>query len=259
MRPAVQKSSAAKQNHSNAKSRPTSSVEDSFDEPLTDYETPGTSVAVTPLDGSHTSRSNRSSAEKRLKSIPKVLAMRTTSSLQVNSRSSSIKRRAQDLDTANFYHDADARLAQQLQAQEYQDDSLQPQSNKRKRRSKSVPDSDESAEQFPMGARIESSDDEVPLVSRKRRAVPQSSSGKGRRQILSRPEKIPSNEDSDLSILNSDQFDDEESEFSALSSVIDVDVDEDDEDDDNVALNAGSGLTGSNSSPSYASLLLGPS
>jgi DNA repair protein RAD16 len=250
MRPAIQKSSAAKQNHSNAKSRPTSPVEDSFDEPLTDYETPGTSVAVTPMDGSHTSRSNRSSAEKRLKSNSKVLAMRTTSNLEAISHLSSTKRRAQGLDTANLYHDADARLAQQLQAQEYEDNSFQPQSNKRKRRLKSIPDSDDSAEQFSMGAGIESSDDEVPLVSSKRRTVPQSSSRKGRRQILSRPETIPSNEDSDLSVLNSDQFDNEESESSALSSGIDVDVevDEDDEDDVNVALNAGSGLTGSNSS-----------
>jgi DNA repair protein RAD16 len=175
-----------------------------------------------------TSGSNRSSADKRFKANPKLLALRTSSKAQTASRSSSVKRRAQDVGNASFDEAADERLARQLQAQEYEDNSCLTQSSKRRKRSSPVVDSEESAEEFTVPAVIESSDDELPLASRNRRAVPQSSSRRGRRQLASRSEAVLSTEDSGLSVLNSDQFENEESDFTSLGS--DLDVDEDDAD-----------------------------
>ena len=230
-------------NHSNTKSRPTSSVDDSLDEPLTDYETPATSVAVTPMDDSLTSQSNRSSVDRRFKINPKLVALRTSSHAQVASRFSSVKRQARQHDATKFDEAADARLAQRLQAQEYQDESPAKQSNRRRKRTSPVLDSDDSAEELSVTVSMESSDDEIPLVSRKRKAARQSSSRKGKRQILSRPEPAMNTEDSDLSVLNSDQFENEESAFSSQNSELDVDGDDDDD-----MLNTALGVPNSSSS-----------
>jgi DNA repair protein RAD16 len=219
------------QNQSSAKSRP-SSVEDSFDEPLTDYETPATSVAVTPMDYSLTSQSNRSSLDRRFKSNPnpKLSAMMVSSHTKAISRPSSAKRRGRGLeDVDEFDEAADARLAQQLQAQEYEDDPTSTHSNKRRKRPKTVLDSEESADALSFVSEMEYSDDEVPLVSRKRKAARQASSRKGKRQIVSRPSQFLDAGDSDLSTLDSDQFDKPESEFSSSKSVVDVDDEEDDD------------------------------
>jgi DNA repair protein RAD16 len=159
---------------------------------------------------------------------PKLLALRTSSKAQTTSRSSSVKRRAQDVGSANFDEEADEKLARQLQAQEYEDTSGVAQSNKRRKRSSPVEDSEESAEEFTVPAVIESSDDELPIASRKRRAIRQSSARRGRRQLASRSETVLSTEDSGLSVLNSDQFESEESDFTSLDS--DLDVDDDDAD-----------------------------
>jgi DNA repair protein RAD16 len=222
------------QYHSKAKSKPPSSVEDSFDEPSTDYETSATSLALTPVDVSLLSGSNRSSTDKRLKRIPQLRALKTSSNTETTSRSASGKRRAQDLDIATVDEAADARLAHQLQAQEYDDDLAQTQNNKRRKRSSPDLDNEESADAFSIGAGVDSSDDEMPLASRKRSAVLQTSSRRDRHQIA---QSIMGAEDSDLSHLNSDQFDDEESEFASLSSALEGDED----DDDAVVTTAGDG------------------
>jgi DNA repair protein RAD16 len=222
------------QYHSKAKSKPPSSVEDSFDEPSTDYETSATSLALTPMDVSLLPGSNRSSTDKRFKRIPQLRALKTSSTAETTSRSASWKRRAQDLDIATVDEAADARLAHQLQAQEYDDDLAQTQNNKRRKRSSPDLDNEESVDAFSIGAGIDSSDEEMPLASRKRSAVLQTSSRRGRHQIY---QSIMGTEDSDLSLLNSDQFDDEESEFASLSSVLGGDED----DDDAVVTTAGDG------------------
>jgi DNA repair protein RAD16 len=160
--------------------------------------------------------------------------LKTSSNTETTSRSASGKRRAQDLDIATVDEAADARLAHQLQAQEYDDDLAQTQNNKRRKRSSPDLDNEESADAFSIGAGVDSSDDEMPLASRKRSAVLQTSSRRDRHQIA---QSIMGAEDSDLSHLNSDQFDDEESEFASLSSALEGDED----DDDAVVTTAGDG------------------
>ncbi len=188
-----------------------------------DYETPATSVAVTPMDDPLTSQSNRSSVDRRFKVKPKSIALRTSHLAQVASRSSSVKRRAKVHGPTSFDEAADARLAQRLQAQEYKDEPPTTQSSRRTIRTSLVLDSDHSAEELSGGADMESSDDNTPLVSRKRKAARQASSRSGKRQTISRPEPSMNTEDTDLSILNSDQFENEESEFSSQNSELGVD------------------------------------
>ena len=207
------------QYQSNTRARLPSSVEDSFDEPLTDYETAATSVAVTPMDESLNSHSDLS-----CKTNPKLRALRTSSHAQVSSCSSSSGGFAVDLRAAVSDEAADARLAQQLQAQEYEGDAAPTQPNKRRRRSSPVHGSEESSNDLSQAAGFESSDDDVPLVFRKRRAVPQSSSRRGRQPIAFHSANIMDTEESDLSLINSDQFENEESDFSSPSS---IDVGED--------------------------------
>ena len=225
--PAGRKTFTTKQK-SSAKSNPPSSVEDSFDEPLTDYETPATSVAVTPMDYSLTSQSNRSSIDRRFKSkLNPQLAALSFSSRRAISLSSSAKRLGRDLDDgADFDAAADARLAQQLQAEEYGDESAATQSNKRRKRSKIALDREESADALSVASEMDYGDDEVPLVSRKRKATRQGASRKGKRQVISRPSQLMDAEESDLSVLDSDQFDKSDSDFSSSKSVVDSDDEE---------------------------------
>lgn len=239
----------------NTKARPASSVEDSFDEPSTDYETPTTSAAVTPMDDSLTSIPSRSSVRGRYKIDPKLLASIASSNADTRSRSSSTKRRVPDSDAVSFDEAADVRLAQQLQAQEYENDSAPRQINKRRKRSAPVLDSEDSAEEFPAAIKIESSDnddEEFPLASRKRKAVSQDASRRRRRQTASFSEKPVNTEDSELSVLNSDQFEGEESDLTSLGSGSEVDDEDDgdgdgDGDEDDPVLNTAFAAPGSRS------------
>ena len=222
------------------------SVEDSFDEPSTDYETPATSVAVTPMDDSITSKSNRSFAGKRLRIKSKSFALRKASLAQMTSQSSLGRGRTADFEVTSF-DGGDAKLARELQAQEYGDDSAQTQSHKRKRRSQPVSDSEESADELAAAPGIDSSDDDRPLATRKRKAMP-ANSRRGRRYVAPPKAARITTEESDLSLLNSDQFNDEESEFASLSSTLDLD-----EDDDAAGLNTDVGQAGPSTSTRPAS------
>jgi DNA repair protein RAD16 len=144
------------------------------------------------------------------------------------SLSSSAKRLGRALeDGANFDAVSDARLAQQLQAQEYGEESVATQSKKRRKRSRIALDWKDSADTESIASEMEYGNTEVPLVSRKRKAARQSASRNGKRQVISRPPQEMNVEDSDLSVLDSDQFDNSESDFSASKSVVDSDDEED--------------------------------
>lgn len=171
------------------------------------------------MDESLASKSNRSSIDRRLKKNPQLLLGSSTKP-ENTSRSSSRKRQAKAFDNASFDEAADARLARELQAQEYEDYSAQSQNNKRRRTVIEIEDSDDPVDEFSGTPVTDISDDNAPLRSRKRRALPQSSSGKGRQ-----PLGPQLSEDSDLSVLHTDQFD-EGSDFNSVGSAIDVDEDE---------------------------------
>jgi DNA repair protein RAD16 len=145
-------------------------------------------------------------------------------------QSSSAKRLGRVLDDgADFDEAADARLAQQLQAQEYGDESAATQSKKRRKHSTIALDREESADALSVGSEMEYGDAEVPLMSRKRKAARQGVSRKGKRQVVSHPSQLMDAEESDLSMLDSDQFDKSESDFSSTKSVVDSDDEEDDD------------------------------
>jgi DNA repair protein RAD16 len=233
---------STQQSQPKVRPRQSNSVEDSFDEHLTDYETPATSVAVTPMDDYIASQSNRSSVEKKFQTNTKPLALRKISLAQTTSRSSSRRRRPAELYDQSLDEGRDARMAREMQAQEYGDDSAQTQNNKRKRRSRPVLDSEGSANELSIASGIGSSDDDMPLATRKRRAIPPNSRT-GRRLIMLPQATRMTTEDSDLSLLDSDQFDNEDSDFASLSSAPDLD-----EDDDAAGLNTEAGAAGPSSS-----------
>lgn len=209
-----------RQAQSTGRSRPPSSVDDSFDEPLTDYETPATSIAVTPRYGSHPSKQDRSSVGTGLKSNPKLLALRTSDDIKNTTRSSSPKRRVQDSEVEGTDEMADARLARQLQAEEYQyqDDSARRPSGNRTERPFPILNSEEWANEPSITAGIDSSDDGQPLASRRRRGPSRSSFRRSNGQMASSALDPPFDEESDLSELNSDYFNEESEASSANSS-----------------------------------------
>lgn len=233
------------QTQTKVRSRPSNSVEDSFDELSTDYETPATSAAVTPMDVSTTSKNHRSSAGKKVENKPKSGASTRAYLAQTTSQPFSGKRHTAGFEATSS--DGDAKLARELQALEYGDDSAQPQSSKRKRITAYDLDSEESADELSAVSEIDSSDDDKPLATRKRRALPANSGGGRRYVTVSTAARIAA-EDSDISLLDSDQFNDEESDFASLTPALDFD-----EDDDAAGLFADTGQAGPSTSTQPAS------
>ena len=169
-----------------------SSIADST-EP-SDYETPATSAAVTPAGILESGRSSRLPRTK-IGASARALELRTSSHALAPARSTSKKRRAEDVVSNRFadeVKDADAKLARHLQAEEYEvgEDRTRYQSVKRRKGSKFSP------------VEVSDSEDEAPIMSTRRRpAAP-----------------VLAIEDSELSEMDSDMLDEEESEFAETIS-----------------------------------------
>ena len=156
-----------------------------------DYETPASSAAVTPAEPLH---SNGSLKANKIGASARALELRASSHALANNRSTSKKRRLAELDGTDFPNDCDdpsAQLALKLQAEEYDAEDLIILETKRRRGSSQIP------------IDLTESDDDVPLASLRRQTI----------------QAVPNSETSDLSSLDADLSEDEESEFSGIDSV----------------------------------------
>ena len=112
-----------------------SSSVSSIDEDMTsDYDTPGTSVAVTPAEVSLSKSTSSRPTGKGVSATARALELRS-SAQGLSARSTSRKRRAQEIAADDFPDvDVDALLARRLQAEEYEEAaSIEVGPSKRKR------------------------------------------------------------------------------------------------------------------------------
>lgn len=224
-----------------AASGPPSSVVDSFDDEGSDYETPATSAAVTPAESVTRGPSAKISKSSRVNAAARAIELQQ-SQYALGRPPSNRKRRAVTM-AMNDYSDnesPDAKLAQKLQAEEYEDAaSLHAPTKRRKtsRATSSVPIVDSSEDSMgglsdPPSSDTDSEDD-IPIAAKRQassnRSRPLTSRRSARRsgkKTIARNDSIiiDSEDESELSSLpdHISIRDTEESEFEANSELEDL-------------------------------------
>lgn len=196
-----------------------SSLDDTMDDTTSEYETPGTSVVVTPAEVSLA----LSTSGKKVSATARAIALRT-SSQGLNGRNTSKKRRAQDM-AADGFPDigTDAQLAQRLQAEEYEElDSVDAGTSKRTKISNSsrrLPRRETDSPSLSDVVIVDSdSDDDIPLSSVRggRGALPSRAARDSAKKSISTKLAtiVPDSEDDESSSLEDLEDVDDESELS---------------------------------------------
>ena len=140
------------------------------DDQQSDYETPASSIAVTPMEGKPKHETTSPGIHKALV-LPKRRLQRIAPARQRASITPMLQQALEDLDPST---EEDAKLARKLQAEEYGDQVSQPKNrldSKRKRIAISISDSENDFNEL---ALPDTSDEDIPLAKRRRASKPRS-------------------------------------------------------------------------------------
>lgn len=214
-----------------------SSLVDSVQDQMSEYDTPGTSAAVTPAETSALRNAMPISAAstKKVSASARALELRSSAhSLSTSVRNR--KRQAQDSDEDGSPDESsDARLARRLQAEEYSGKASKrtkmASSNNKYQIDDSIDDDDDDLEFI---TSISDSESDVPLASSRRKApvssrfsLPSRAARDSARKSINKKitREVPDSDESALSSVESDIFDPEDAGSDLGEDFYEVDSD----------------------------------